>query len=311
MANLVYIISGSHNYNGYIPEDAGPSWSSLIGIPHGELSNTKFNDESIYIVDPLLSGEEVSILSQVIQNTSAIFALRVIDPGGPPRDTNAVRALAFEFAQNKRVAVISPYQPTEISQFIYMALGPKRFHVSPYPYDVTKEVDTQLDSLRANRLIITGANDKLVYPLRHFARHKRLTNLKWRAFTTDLRPMGYRVANSPLQVSGSRYINYLARHSMMFLCPSRSKVELLKYRECAYAGCMPVGLAPDALPGKAKSSFVTITPQCFSANFNLLTRMNVSEVREHAQDYRKAMRANRMPEDLLKKMVDWALRLDK
>ena len=309
MTNLIYVTSASHNYNGYIPEDAGPIWSDLIGIPHSELSNTKFIDENIYIVDPLLSSKEVISLSQVIRNTSAIFALRVIDPYWPPYDTNAVRALAFEFAQNKRVGVISPYQPTEINQYIYMALGPKRYHISPYPYDIRKEIDFELDSPRMNKIAITGANEKNIYPLRFFARYKRLTNLRWRAFTTDLRPMGYRIMVNPRQISGSNYIDYLARHSMMFLCPSRSNVEFLKYRECAYAGCMPVGLAPNTLPSEAMNAFFTITPQCFSAKLALLARMDISEVRDRAQVYRKAMRAHRMPEDLLKKIVSWAVNL--
>lgn len=309
MANLVYIISDSHDYSGYIPEDSGPSWSNLIGIPHSTLSNTIFDDKTTYLVDPLLSGDEASRLSQIIRNTSAVFVLRVIDPYGPPQDANPVRTLAFEFAQNNRICVLSPYRPAEISRYIYMALGSKRFHVSPYPYDTRKEVDVWLDGPRIHKIAITGADNKYLYPLRRFARYKRLTNLRWRAFTTDLKSMGYRVIGSPLQVAGSQYISYLARHSMMYLCPSRCGIELLKYRECAYAGCMPVGLAPDSLPKEAIDAFIPITPQCFSANLKLIASMNPSEVRERAQVYRNAMRSHRMPEDLLRKIDGWATSL--
>ena len=254
--NLLYVISSDHDYSDYIPEDSGPAWSTLLNIQHSYFNLARFSEGNIYIIDPLLSGKEVEKLEAIAQNVNSIFIFRVVDPSGPPRDCNAVRQLAFKLSNLNRVGVLCTYHPTETNAFL-ASVFKNRFYVLPYAYDREKEVELSLNQSRRRKIVITGSDDKIIYPLRRFARHKRNTDLAWRLMTINLRSYGFRKACKGM-IYGREYIDFLSSHSMMFLCPSRSEVEFMKYRECAYAGCMPVGGTPESLPYEASAAIIPI-----------------------------------------------------
>ncbi len=46
-----------------------------------------------------------------------------------------------------------------------------------------------------------------------------------------------------------KFVKFIGGYKYFFVDPSRADLEFLKYTECAYAGCLPVGTARRQLAG--------------------------------------------------------------
>ena len=303
-SKLAYVVSAKFDYHSYICPDVGPAYASALGIQVLSFSGVSYGEDYIYIIDPQLSGAEVAALRSVIFNHDTRIVFRIIDPYWPPQDTNPLRSLAFEAASLRESCVLSAYQPSEIVDLLAKVYGPKRFHVSPYPYDVSKEIPFDW-SHRKRMIAITGNHNPSLYPVRALARRKRVTSPLWRAFTTNLSHPGYMNAFGGQALVGDRYIRYLSQHMMMYLCPSRARLEFLKYRECAYAGCCPVGQSPEGFPVSASDSILNVSLTAFKEQFRKIRHTTPEELLDRSTRYRLSLAQERSPSLIKDRLLKW------
>ena len=89
----------------------------------------------------------------------------------------------------------------------------------------------------------------------------------------------------------------------MFLCPSRCNLEFMKYRECAYAGCVPVGKLPYPLTSQAP-----IVKWDTTKNIQLFIKAlfeSRNDILEISKKYREFFKKNRNPELLNRQLIDF------
>ena len=176
-----------------------------------------------------------------------MFLLRVVDPFVHHRNDNWYRFL-FELGAEPNIHYISPYTLTGLSALLY-AHNPRKLIVhAPYTYECSNELPLR-HHCRKRGLLISGANDPSLYPLRDQA--KRAAALLPAAISGihRLRHPGYPDIGHSLNhnIIGRTYIQRMAEYTHSFSCSSSYRIELLKYREIAYAGCVPVGDLPFSL----------------------------------------------------------------
>jgi hypothetical protein len=305
LRSAVYIFSGRFDYDRW-PVLHGPRYGRALGLETRAWSvRGALPTDEVLIVDQRVLAEDVAeIEAFALRHPEQRFVLRVVDPYWPPQDCNPLRDLAFRLVGRVNTAVLLAYQPVEVTQLLLMAYGPDRIHVSPYPY--LRSLEFPLDQPRKRRAIISGNATASVYPLRALARHKRRRSLVWRRFSEDLSHPGYLAGQrSPKALLGTAYLQHLASFEAMFLCPSRAGLEFFKYGECAYAGCAPVGEAPQGFPSAAVDCIVPFDSADMHQSIRRIVRTPVAEWRERAAAYRTAMAADRDPAVLRQHLDAW------
>ena len=105
---------------------------------------------------------------------------------------------------------------------------------------------------------------------------------------------------------GKDYIKHLSGFKYMLACPSKFGIELLKYSEMAYAGCIPVGQAPDSYPEHIKDLFLPLRPEhfkkdLFSIFFRKKRRDIVKSLRAFLHETRNPVTLNKTLEAFISK----------
>jgi hypothetical protein len=164
--------------------------------------------------------------------------------------------------------------------------------MAPFPYDPQREVDLPM-ARRTRRVFLSGARHRRVYPLRERFYRRAAWNPLARRFIDRLDHPGYPDTGRPARhaIVGKRYVERAAASTHFFLDPSRYCVELMKFLECAYAGCVPIGVPASTLPGPAAESFMIC--ECRTADLRRAVTMPLDEMEAMAGAYRRAMRASR------------------
>lgn len=302
---IVYLVSGQFDYYAATNPDAGPQYAEDIGLRWEPFCGSLDGPDTVYIVDQRLTADELSTIKDIGDSDESIrLIFRLVDPYYSFSDDNGFITIAFSWAARERTAILSAYQDKELASYLLAAYGHNRFHVSPYPYAAIKEVHNKQWHDRIKKVIISGSNAKGLYPLRTFARYKRNTSLRWRLMTVDQRHPGYMAAKS-LALTGDRYLEYLSGFKLMLICPGRSNLEFMKFRECAYAGCVPVGMPADGLPQDAADCIIPMNWERFPEKLARLRGYSDLELEEMAFRYRNAMRMHRNPSMMLCKLASW------
>ncbi|MFT3722176.1 MAG: hypothetical protein QM773_01215 [Hyphomonadaceae bacterium] len=283
---ITFILSDAFDYEDYLLDDAGPRFAAMYGWRTERLSNCSFQPHQIYVVDWYLSDAEfATIQSQALKHPSAIFSIHVVDPWPHIRGTAAYRYLT-QHHSSPNALLSGPYVPTENIAHIY-ARNP-RFVFTPYLYEPERE--RNIDHLRRKSTILLSGNIGFPdYPVRHaISVNSKINPLFWGSIER-LKHSGYSMGNLQHAAVREQYIDQLASHKFAVVCSSRLRLEFLKYRELAYAGCVPVGDLPGTLMDCPAEAFVV-----WRRNFMLtLAAIRNSETERQAHAFRTFMSKTR------------------
>jgi hypothetical protein len=256
---IQYLLSGKLDYDLLICDDAGPGYAKNMGwesIYFGFLSNELLS--RVIVVDNRMQREELDNLTDFIyKNSHILFFFKVVDPYLDNRDDYYYRFL-HSISEAKHSYLLSVYEAKELTLELKSRFTNRYIHL-PYPYVKAKEVNNEQ---KKNRILISGAINKNIYPYRYQI-WKSVTRSFTRFFLFYLlKHPGYAdlgtTSTAEYLVVKDNYIRYLSKYKFMLLCPSRCEIEFLKYLECAYAGCIPVGLSPSSYPNEIKKSFLVL-----------------------------------------------------
>ena len=93
----------------------------------------------------------------------------------------------------------------------------------------------------------------------------------------------------------------------MFLGPSRANAEFLKFTECAYAGCAPIGHMPNRFPSSARDVFLDLGKFRDLRLDQVLATFSQDEIVARATQYRDAMKKCRNKNLLKNRLQEWIL----
>jgi hypothetical protein len=300
--SIIYITSDKLDYEKLICKDAGPQYAQSMGwefLPFS--SNIAFLSDNLYVIDNRISQTECAQLSRIISlNEKIQFIVKIIDPYFEHKDHYYYKWLK-EIIQHKNVRLLTVYEPKEFTAYL-SNVSVRPIIYTPYPYQIAEEVTLDHYSKRKNRILISGAVNSEIYPVRSsiWSASRRSVS---RFFYDVLKHPGYAEINNTNRqhnIIGVEYVKYLAQYKFMLLCGSRCKIELLKFQECAYAGCLPFGEAPTSLQ---EISGIFKLPKVSNLTFDtvkIMLNWLQSDYKADIDTIRTYLRVNRDPKNFQK-----------
>lgn len=291
-----YILSDQLDYNLLICDDAGHCYANNMGWPVVKVSELNVTEKEIFAVDNRITADEAAKLEIIIrQNSDTTFLLKIVDPF-----MENVRHHYYEFlsrmSECANTFLLSVYQPTELADILKGQYKHRFIHL-PYPYLKEREVER---NSKLNRIVITGALNEQVYPYRYSVWKKVTRSWLRPFFFSILKHPGYAELSEKKQhahrVVGALFVEHLSLFKYMLLCPTRCKIELLKFYECAYAGCMPVGEPPLSYPAEIAGMFLPLRPAFFVSDTLNIIRNGYDAGKVYT--FRDFLRKTRSPECL-------------
>jgi hypothetical protein len=304
---IIYIVSGVLDYSLLICPDAGPAYAQSFGWRYDTVDKIRsyLNDQFVLFIDTRLNEEEYENLYECISaNPDTEFVLTVTDPCFEQCIDKPLYKLLFRCVEMKNVRFLSRYQPTELIEFLYNLVGENRLLTLNFPYVLHREIES--NKKRKHRIVLSGALGKTMYPER-YQFWRIVTRSVWRLKVDVLSHPGYPDVGMTLshQIFDDSYIQYLAKYSFMFIGPSRCDLELLKYTECAYAGCVPVGKSPKTFDSNLDKYVQKIDFHHISRSLLRIFSIPNSELQDIAKCYREEIKKQRMPEQLNQKAAEF------
>ncbi len=291
-----YILSTSFDYDKLICSDAGPAWAARHGFQCVRLHDGlpgKDQTGHAYIVDNRIHQSEQDAIAKLIQRCSAVIILKIVDDCW---ETISQPYLQFLLTLQPKFNLffLSPYFPREIANLIARIHGKDRMLHLPYAYMQDDEINAHMAS-RKRKVAISGALSKGGYPARwefYINSRRRLFAFNMIAYLSHpgYPDIGLRGKSSTI---GTSYIDWLSQYMFMLVTPGRIDYELLKYGECALAGCVPVGILPSSMPSFLPC--ISTPDHSLKDVFHILKSISVIEAESMACEYRKWFRENRNP----------------
>lgn len=248
-----------------ICDDAGPGYAISMGWAYKYLDEfDRVENDETFIVDNRVQQNEIEKLEKLVSaNSGNRFFFKVVDPYQELYASHYYYQFLSKISQYKNAYLLSVYEPRELTAEV-SKLFQNRFIHLPYPYIKSKEVET---SRKRKKILISGSLNKDVYPYRYRIWEIVTRSVSRIFFFSILKHPGYAEMDSHKSHSHNlikgAFIDHLSLYKYMLLCPSRCGIEFLKYNECAYAGCIPVGLAPGSYPDGVKAIFLSLRPEKF------------------------------------------------
>lgn len=244
-----YLLSSLFPYKRLISPDAGPAIAQEYGWIISKLPDLHRTAFAAVVIDNRHHNREEldTLRSHILSNSSRPILLRVNDPyffhSADPWYQFCASLLDVE-----HVHFLTPYQPTGILSYWLSQSPAKRFIYAPFTYDTAQELPCN-HRQRIQRIAVSGNQRGDLYPLRFWIQRASKFRITRSLFRTErLNHPGYPEKTATAhQVVGSNFVQWLARHTAAFTDSSIYRIELLKYREIAYAGCVPVGDLPWSL----------------------------------------------------------------
>ncbi|WP_412467657.1 hypothetical protein [Pedobacter sp. KLB.chiD] len=296
MDRVNYIVSDKLDYSKLICNDAGPGYAKSMSWDVVRLSSLKkFSYNEIYVIDNRIDKSECDYLASCItENPEITFIVKIVDPYLEHQNSFYYKWI-ISILKHENIRLLTVYEPKELTAE-FAVLTNKPIIYIPYVYDEAKE--QRLDNLlqRKSKVIISGSINKIIYPYRSKLWLKSRRSLS-RIFFTVLKHPGYQEMQDlppAHKFVADKFISYLSGYKFMLLCGSRCNIEFLKFHECAYAGCMPIGEAPTCYPNEIKSLFKKISP--ITIFFSALKVIANWEERNHievVEKYRDFLRNSR------------------
>ena len=302
--DITYFLSDKFDYKLLICADAGPIYASAYGWDTSSISSLITNKSSIKIIDNRIDPSEFLLLIEALEKSESLFLLQVVDTYSFSRLQPYLRFL-LSLKPQKNLFFLSPYQAEEAGKDLVSIHGLDHFIHIPYAYSQSREIiDLPLKN-RSKRVIVSGSMTPTIYPFRSNF-HSQTYHKLWSLFKTKYLPHpNYRDVDVPLKHKyiGDNYIYLLSKYRFMLLCPGILHFEFLKYSECAYAGCVPVGKKPLSFNNLPAEYFFEIDENNIRYSLNKLFQIPYDELEKMASSYRNWMRKNRNPEHLNKLLL--------
>jgi len=295
MENINYILSSHFDYSKMICDDAGPGYALRMGWKAHRLSHIESRGPGPIVIDNRLTPNEFPIVRALVEamSGSPIF-LKIVDVR---LDTIYQDYYRFVLAliRHPNVFLVGPYEKIHFTALAEEIAGRPLYTTVPYAYATEREVPA--GGHRCARLFFSGALHPLIYPDR-WRLHRRLQFIPLaRLLFRRLGHPGYAdIGQRPRHsVVGNLYLQHAASCLAMWVDGGSDKVELLKFSECAYAGCAPVGVPASSLPPEA-SRCVLPLPHGFEFSALLKLLRSPADLTTRAVAYRQAMRSARSQE---------------
>lgn len=299
MTDKVYFLSNDFDYSKLIARDAGPGYAESFGWPQAHLRDMARFQAAVNIIDNRLTAAECAALEAYItSHPRTLFLLKVVDPYYEWCQTHWYYQFLFRVKDLAQVFFLTPYWPREVVQDLDLATLQQKMVWIPYPFDDQFALP-QVQTERRRKIVFSGNQHPQVYPYRYrFRRAVKRNPLLWSALHTLPHP-GYADIGQQHrhQVIGAQYLDYLSGFRFMFVSPSRCGLEFLKYGECAYAACVPVGKAPDSFSARVKEFFVELDFDRIGQSVGRLLTMSETEVEQRAAGYRQVLWQERRADD--------------
>lgn len=257
-----YILSSETNYLLLICDDAGPGYARDMKWIPVYLDHIDSLSEEVVIIDPRVDQTEIAKIEQLLAgHPDTKFFLRIADPSYEDYKDHFYYNFLSKASLYKNAYLLSTYEPRGIVSEIKKKYSHRFIHL-PYAYSKSKEVNPAQQ--RKNKIVLSGSLNENIYPYRT-AIWRKVTRSPTRfLFFTVLKHPGYidlgPNRNHAHSFVKNKFITFLSHSKYMLMCPSDYGIELLKFHECAYAGCIPVGQAPDSYPPEIRDLFLRLRP---------------------------------------------------
>lgn len=310
----IYLLSNEFDYSKRISADGGPRYSESMLWQSDYLVNIKQYQDYVNIIDRHITKSDCHVLEEyIIANKQVNFLLTVSDPYVEYYRDNHYYKFLFRVKDLTNVFYLSKYIPTEIVQEINELTNYKKMVFIPYSFVDKYQVSGNLLE-RDKKIIISGADDPGIYkyrvkffeaamnknPIRH-----PINFFFVRPYVQILKHPGYPDAGEQQihNIIDDKYINYLSQFIFMLVTPSKLHLEFLKYSECAYARCVPVGKVPNSFSDKMKEPFLEIDFNCIAKSVQKILSIPNTELLERSRKYYEIFQIERNP-DILNLKLD-------
>ena len=258
---LRFICGENATFASLIARDAGAPYAKSLLLPSSGVSSLceHASGREAVIIDNNLTEDEAGQVQKFIERQEAPVLLKVVDPywvrGNYGKHKTTYSALVETHCRLPNVAILSPYEPSEWLKMVVEKFNPKLL-VLPYPYllEAERPLDFEGYSARLDRAILTGALSGRKYPRRALVYRLRYLLPGYRRNFDLLPHPGYPNLGEPRRhnLIFDDFVKFIGGYKYFFVDPSRADLEFLKYTECAYAGCVPVGQPAASLPAAAR-----------------------------------------------------------
>jgi hypothetical protein len=288
-----------------ICRDAGPPYAKSLGLEWSGIESLRehTSGKKTVIVDSTLNDAEVLAVQDFIEGQHSIVLLKVVDPywvrGNRGRRKSAYSTLVETHCRLSNVAILSPYEPSEWLKMVVEKFNPKLL-VLPYPYVPEAEQPLSQENFtgRLDRAILTGHLSGRKYPRRQMVRRLRYVLPSYRRNFDVLEHPGYPISGEERRhnLIFDDFVKYIAGYRYFFVDPSRASLDFLKYTECAYAGCVPVGAPAGSLSAAARE--LVMDTASFLKSMREPAPARALEHFDRAREYRAIMAATRKAGEL-------------
>ncbi|WP_263784434.1 hypothetical protein [Salinibacter grassmerensis] len=302
-----YLISSKFEYEETISSAYGPAYAEHMGWEVAELDNaeTAIREHPVVLVDTRYDEKECERLRNLVrEHRGTMFGFSVIDPYSWTVDQPYWSTL-FEVKGEPNVFFLSRYQPKELTAELAENPG-DQLVVIPYAF-VDPIIPVDGFDERAWKVVHSGRHNVNRYPYRQTFYRLQKWIPPFQSYIDVLGHPGYPDVGEDIghDIVGDDYVRFLAGYTFMFVSPSRLYLEFLKFRECAMAGCVPVGVPPDGFHDDIRRPFVDGPFGSFlRSGLRLpgILRMDPGEAEERARAYREAFAQHRNPQVLNEKL---------
>ena len=295
--SIHYVLSDQFPYGATFYEDSGPPFAADYGWPTCKLSSIRDLDSDVFVLDDRILPSEIPFLKSAIESSTALFLIKLCDPGLEHASGHWWYQFSTMLMDTRNVHFLINYHPVEWTARFFVKASRSRFIWAPYLYFPERERTIDHAS-RSGTFIVSSVLNPKLYPLRN--RISAMSRIPPMLFITEHLPHpGYR--NRSHNIVGSAYVDKLSNFRYGAVCSSRCRVELLKYREFAYAGIVPVGDLPITLLDCPREAWLPWRMNPFAMAAVMRRR---EESQRNAETYRSFMRKSRNADTLRRRVND-------
>lgn len=304
---IALVLSNVCDHSKILVPDSGPDYGEAMGFEMVQLKDADWNASRLWMIDLRLVEEEFRVVEEAIRNhPDTTFLLRMVDPYWESAIDKINTTIVFRHITTPNVGYVSGYQPEEATALLAEACKAQgKLFVCPNSYDQRREIPLDEAWFRRERKVaLAGAQKPNLYTYRAFFRRKIRSDFRWWGGVATLAHPGYADIGQGKSepVKGDAFIAWMAGYQTCFLCPGRCGFEFLKYRECAYAGCAPLGAAPKTMSPDLARHIVPLDWTDYAGKRDAFLRMPPEELYQRAKAYREGFARDRDPARLRKKL---------
>lgn len=281
--DLVYVGSTKK----LICRDGNEGYAKSMDLEFKDYSYLATNPSRVIIDISAGWTDEVGLryITSYITNHEGLIFIRLVDQFQHQMKLPAYSQLLELYSKYKyKLRIIGTYHANYYGMKVDLVL--------PYPYLEEESIENNWSD-RSDKLVLTGANIRDIYPLRC----KLFDLMGYSKYIDGLRHPGYSGKYWNNALIGGKFIEFLSKHKFMICTTCNEEYELLKYIECAEAGCICVGQVPNGLRGTNAENLIINIPDEVTESHELFDEwardylMKVDE--SYALDYKEFIKRTR------------------